>query len=142
MKLLASRAHRAVGVDIDSDARRMARAELLLAGTANTTLRQGDMNALPFEDHEFDTVILDDVLIDAKNPAAAINEAKRLLDSDGRLLLLASVRNANVDELRKRFADWSVAANLRLAPARSVPNNDPEWLLAVATLADREFVAA
>jgi ArsR family transcriptional regulator len=31
LKLLASRAHRAVGVDIDSDARRLARAELLLA---------------------------------------------------------------------------------------------------------------
>jgi SAM-dependent methyltransferase len=142
LKLLASRAHRAVGVDIDSDARRMARAELLLAGMANTTLRQGDMNALPFEDHEFDTVILDDVLTEAKNPAAAINEAKRLLDTDGRLLLLASVGNAGVDELRTQFAEWSVAANLRLAPARSVPNNNPEWLLAVATLADRESVAA
>ncbi|MEE8539874.1 MAG: metalloregulator ArsR/SmtB family transcription factor, partial [Woeseiaceae bacterium] len=35
LKLLASRANRAVGVDIDSDARRLARAELMLAGLPN-----------------------------------------------------------------------------------------------------------
>lgn len=142
LKLLASRAHRAVGVDIDSDARRMARAELLLAGSANTTLRQGDMNALPFEDHEFDTIILDDVLSDAKDPTVVLNEAKRLLSVGGRLLLLASVGNSAIDELRARFAEWAVAANLRLAPARPVPNHNPEWLLAVATPADRAIVAA
>lgn len=142
LKLLASRAHRAVGVDIDSDARRLARAELLLAGTPNTTLRQGDMNALPFEDQEFDTIILDDVLGDAKNPKAAIDEARRLLSEDGRLLLLASVGDASLDGLRAQFADWAANANLRLAPARSVPNKNPEWLLAVATLADCASAAA
>ena len=64
LKLLASRARRAVGVDIDSDARMLARAELLLAGVPNCSLRQGSMYSLPFGDREFDTVILDDVLRD------------------------------------------------------------------------------
>jgi ArsR family transcriptional regulator len=137
LKLLASRAHCAVGVDIDSDARRMARAELLLAGTPNTTLRQGDMNALPFEDRVFDTIILDDVLVAAKDPAAALNEAKRLLGVGGRLLLLASVGDSNVGQLRKQFAEWAAVTNFRLAPARLIPNHDPKWLLAVATIADR-----
>ncbi len=142
LKLLASRAHRAVGVDIDSDARRLARAELLLAGTPNTTLRHGDMNALPFEDQEFDTIILDDVLTDAKDAPATLNEAKRLLSAGGQLLLLASVDNTDLDELRTQFAAWAVAADLRLSTARPIPNHNPEWLLAVATTANQASVAA
>ncbi len=142
LKLLASRAHRAVGVDIDSDARRLARAELLLAGTPNTTLRQGDMVSLPFEDGEFDTVILDDVLGDAKEPAAALLEAKRLVKAGGRVLLLAAVHSVDISELREQFAELAASANLRLASPRPVPANNPDWLLAVATSTDRAPAAA
>jgi len=142
LKLLASRAHRVVGVDIDSDARRLARAELLLAGTPNTTLRHGDMVSLPFEDGEFDTVILDDVLGDAKDPAAALFEAKRLVKAGGRVLLLAAVHSVDIAELRERFAELAASANLRLASPRAVPANNPVWLLAVATSTDRAFAAA
>lgn len=137
LKLLASRAHRAVGVDIDSDARRLARAELLLAGTPNTSLRQGDMVSLQFEDNEFDTIILDDVLSDAKDPAAVFAEAKRLLNDGGRVLVLASVSQHNIAALRSQFAAWAAAANLRLSAPRPIPANNPDWLLAVATIADR-----
>ncbi len=51
---------------------------------------------MPFDDNEFDTVILDDVLGDAKDPVAALREAKRLVKTGGRVLLLASVRGADV----------------------------------------------
>ncbi len=142
LKLLASRAHRAVGVDIDSNARRLARAELLLAGTPNTTLRQGDMVALPFEDNEFDTIILDDVLRDAKDPIATLFEALRLLSRGGCIFLLASVDTASVDHASDRFAEWAAATNLRLAAPRPIPSNDPSWLLAVATPANRASAAA
>jgi ArsR family transcriptional regulator len=142
LKLLASRAHRAVGVDIDSDARRLARAELLLAGTPNSTLRQGDMVALPFADQEFDTIILDDVLGDASDPTAAIREAKRLLSPGGRMLFLAAVGDADLNELRSQFAAWAGEAGLRLAAPRPIPSNSPAWLLAVATAADLKSVAA
>jgi len=142
LKLLASRAHRAVGVDIDSNARRLARAELLLAGTKNTTLRQGDMVSLPFEDGEFDTVILDDVLGDATKSVAAVLEAKRLLKVGGRVLLLAAVQNIDVSEKRKQFIDLAASTNLRLAPPRPVPANNPAWLLAVATSADSASAVA
>jgi ArsR family transcriptional regulator len=136
LKLLASRAHRAVGVDIDSDARRLARAELLLAGTPNTTLRQGDMVSLPFDDGEFDTVIMDDVLSGAKDPAAALLEAKRLVKAGGRVLLLAAVRDSDASALGLEFANLAAGAQLRLAPPRAVPAKNPAWLLAVATLSD------
>jgi ArsR family transcriptional regulator len=137
LKLLASRAHRAVGVDIDSDARRLARAELLLAGTPNTSLRQGDMVSLPFDDNEFDTIILDDVLGTAKDPAAVFAEAKRLLNDAGRVLVLASVVDTEITVLRSQFAAWAATASLRVSAPRPIPANNPYWLLAVATIADQ-----
>lgn len=144
LKLLASRAQRLVGVDIDSNARQLARAELLLAGTSNTTLRQGDMIALPFEDGEFDTVILDDIFADAdaQTAQAAILEAKRLLRADGRLLLLATVSDESLTDTRQKFSDWAAAAELRVSSPRPIPIKNPGWLLAVATRVDQSTIAA
>lgn len=134
LKLLASRARRIVGVDIDPAARRLARAELLLAGLPNCSLRQGDMYALPFADAEFDTVVLDDVLTDAARPEDAIAEARRLLRPGGRMLLLAATSSHTEAGLRGDFASWAAATSLRLAPPRSIPEDKPGWLLGVATL--------
>lgn len=142
LKLLASRAQRAVGVDIDADARQLARAELLLAGATNCSLRQGDMYALPFADHEFDTVVLDDVLSDAQRPVDALAEARRLLKPAGRLLILASCGSSDPNELAARFAAWCQRVRLRLAPPRSVPARNPRWLIAVATASRAESAAA
>jgi ArsR family transcriptional regulator len=133
LKLLASRAHHVVGVDIDPDARRFARAQLLLAGLPNCSLRQGDMYSLPFDDGEFDTIILDDVLADAARPTNAVAEARRLLRAGGRLLLLAAVNGAGAERLKQDFASWAAATGLRLAPPRSIPETGPGWLLGVAT---------
>jgi len=133
LKLLASRARRAVGVDIDRDARRLARAELLLAGLPNCSLRNGDMYSLPFGDAEFDTVILDDVLGDAEMPAGALREAARLLRRGGRLLLLGRCSANSAASLQDNFAAWSASAGLRLAQPRRIPSRKPDWLLAVAT---------
>jgi ArsR family transcriptional regulator len=142
LKLLASRARRAVGVDIDADARQLARAELMLAGVDNCSLRMGDMYALPFEDAEFDTAILDDVLSDAEQPLAALHEAHRLLKPGGRLFILAACNDTDVDQIEARFAEWCQASNLRLASPRRIPREEPSWLLAVATPADQKTAAA
>lgn len=142
LKLLASRAHRVVGVDIDPEARRLARAELLLAGLPNCTLRQGDMLSLPFADNEFDTIILDDVLAGAERPTKALAEALRLLRSDGRIFLLASVGNKNIADLKDTYTAWAASTGMRLAKPRSIPERNPDWLLAVATPADSAVAAA
>lgn len=134
LKLLASRARRLVGVDIDPAARRLARAELLVAGLPNCSLRQGDMYALPFADAEFDTVILDDVLAEAARPTDAIGEARRLVRTGGRVLFLAASTPRSETRLRKDFAAWAAAASLRLAPPRAIPEHKPGWLLGVATI--------
>ena len=142
LKLLGSRAQRAVGVDIDSDARQLARAELLLAGVENCSLREGDMYDLPFADGEFDTVVLDDVLGGAKKPMTAISEARRLLKPGGRLLVLGQSDSGDVEKLQEQLTIWCRTANLRLAPARRIPGKQPRWLLAVATLSSGKLVAA
>ncbi len=141
LKLLGSRAQRAVGVDIDADARQLARAELLLAGVENCSLRKGDMYELPFADGEFDTVILDDVLGDATRPMVALAEARRILRPGGRLLLLAQTDRGGVASLERHFAEWCRLVDLRLAPPRRIPSHDARWLLAVATLADQQAAA-
>ncbi len=133
LKLLASRSKRAVGVDVDPDARRLARAGLLLAGTANCSLRQGSMYDLPFADGEFDTVVLDDVLLQANDPAGALREAVRLLSPDGRILLLASTVDGSANDTARRFAELAADTELRLTRPRAIPVNNPAWLLAVAT---------
>ena len=142
LKLLASRANRAIGVDIDSDARQLARAELLLAGVENCSLRKGNMYELPFADGEFDTIVLDDVLGDADEPILALCEARRLLKPGGRLLILAATDDGDATLLEARFSDWCQATGLRLSTPRNIPRNDPRWLLAVATPAIQETVAA
>lgn len=138
LKLLSSRAKRAIGVDIDADARNLARAELLLAGLDNCSLRFGDMRRLPFPDGEFDTIILDDVLEAGAGPLDALAEARRLLRDGGRLILLARVADPDVAARSRELADWCRSAGLRLSPARRTA----DWLLAVARPADVRGEAA
>ena len=142
LKLLASRANRAVGVDIDANARQLARAELMLAGIPHCSLRKGDMYRLPFGDGEFNTIIIDDVLADASRPVQALEEARRLLRPGGRLFILESVLTRPVSEIQSSLAEWSKVAGLRLAPARLVPMKNPAWLVSVATAAEQSDVAA
>ena len=142
LKLLASRATRAIGVDIDAKTRQLARAELMLAGIPNCSLRKGDMYRLPFDDAEFDTIVLDDVLTDAKHPVRVLREARRLLKPGGRLFALLGVSSHTTEILRKSLAEWSAAAKLRLAPARIATQQNPHWMLAVATAADSVSEAA
>lgn len=139
LKLLAARARRAVGVDIDKTARLAARAEVLLAGLANCTLRQGDMYRLPFADDSFDTIVLDDVLTGAKRPVAALREAGRLLRANGRMLVLLGVDDASQATLRESVAAWCAEAGLRVGLARAIPQTDSRWLLSIATHMDQKL---
>lgn len=142
LKLLASRANRAVGVDIDANARQLARAELLFAGIPNCSLRKGDMYRLPFADAEFNTIIIDDVLADAHSPILALQEARRLLKPGGRLFVLESVMQRSSGSLQALLAKWCAAAGLRLAPPRFAPKRNPAWLLSVAVSAESREAAA
>ena len=140
LKLLAGRANRAVGVDIDADARLTARAEVLQAGLANCSLRKGDMYRLPFADASFDTIVLDDVLADAERPVAALNEAVRLLRPRGRLFLITGVDALSLKPLSAALTAWCAEAALRVDAPRAIPEREPHWLLAVARSIDESHV--
>jgi len=87
IELFGRDALQAIGIDRSSEMLRLARVKLEAAGIPSS-LRQGDMNALPLDDGSADTVIIHQVLHYAHSPAAAISEAGRVLARDGRLLVV------------------------------------------------------
>lgn len=133
LKLLGKSARRAVGVDIDANARQAARSALMIAGLPNCTIRHGDMYHLPFASADFDTVILDDVLFAAEEPERILREAGRVLRQGGRILVLTAVDARQPAILEKLLAGWSAKSSMRLSPARRVPAKSPLWLLSVAS---------
>ena len=81
---------------------RLARVKLEAAGIASS-LRQGDMYALPLGDHSADTIVIHQVLHYAHSPASAITEAARVLAPGGTLLVVDLAAHER-EELRERDA--------------------------------------
>jgi ArsR family transcriptional regulator len=122
IQLFGPRATLAVGIDRSSEMLRLARVKLEEAGIASS-LRQGDMYALPLADHSADNVIIHQVLHYAHSPAVAIAEAARVLAPGGTLLIVDFAAHER-DELRATdahirlgfedevMAGWFAAASL------------------------------
>jgi ArsR family transcriptional regulator len=87
IELFGREAQQSIGIDRSSEMLRLARVKLEAAGISSS-LRQGDMYALPLDDDAADTVIIHQVLHYAHSPAAAIEEAARVLAANGRLLVV------------------------------------------------------
>src|SRR5579884_455285 len=87
IELFGPRATQAIGIDRSSEMLRLARVKLEAAGI-HSSLRQGDMYALPLDDGSADSVIIHQVLHYAHSPAAAIAEAARILAPGGTLLVV------------------------------------------------------
>lgn len=87
IELFGPRASQSFGIDRSSDMLRVARVKLEAAGIASS-LRQGDMYALPLADSSADTIVIHQVLHYAHSPAAAIAEASRVLAPGGTLLVV------------------------------------------------------
>ena len=115
IELFGSRAAQAIGIDRSSEMLRLARVKLEAAGV-RSSLRQGDMYALPLADGTADCVIVHQVLHYAHAPADAIDEAARILAPGGTLLVVDFAAHDR-EELRSRdahlrlgFADEAMAA--------------------------------
>ena len=87
IELFGPRASQAIGIDRSSEMLRLARVKLEAAGIYSS-LRQGDMYALPLNDGSADSIIIHQVLHYAHSPAAAIAEAARVLAPGGALLVV------------------------------------------------------
>ena len=124
IELFAPRAAYAIGIDKSSEMLRLARVKLEAAGVSSS-LRQGDMYALPLQDESADCVIIHQVLHYAHSPAAAIAEAARVLSPGGTLLIVDFAAHDR-EELRETDAHirlgfddeamrtWFAAAGLEL----------------------------
>ena len=102
IELFGSRATQAIGIDRSSEMLRLARAKLDAAGIPSS-LRQGDLYALPLADESADCVIVHQVLHYAHSPAAAIAEAARVL-APGGTLLVVDFASHDREELRETDA--------------------------------------
>ena len=87
IELFGKDASHAIGIDRSSEMLRLARVKLEAAGIPSS-LRQGDMYALPLDAGTADTIIIHQVLHFAHSPAEAIGEAARVLAPGGRLLVV------------------------------------------------------
>jgi ubiquinone/menaquinone biosynthesis C-methylase UbiE len=87
LELFGPRSLHATGIDRSSEMLRLARVKLEAAGI-HSSLRQGDMYALPLAEGSAENVIIHQVLHYAHSPAAAIVEAARVLAPDGALLVV------------------------------------------------------
>lgn len=124
IELFGPDALRAIGIDRSSEMLRLARVKLEAAGIPSS-LRQGDMNALPLDEGSADTVIIHQVLHYAHSPAVAIAEAGRVLTNGGRLLVIDFAAHER-EELRttdahirlgfddETMAGWFKAAGLSI----------------------------
>jgi ArsR family transcriptional regulator len=122
IELLGPRSSQAIGIDRSSEMLRLARVKLEAAGI-QSSLRQGDMYALPLPDGAADNIVIHQVLHYAHSPAAAIAEAARVLAPGGTLLVIdfaahereelratdAHIRLGFEDEV---MAGWFTAAGL------------------------------
>lgn len=85
---IARFAEQVTGVDVDPKPLRRARALARRAGVRSARFRRGDMQALPFEDGEFDLAVLSQSLHFADDPERALSEARRITTGGGRVLVV------------------------------------------------------
>lgn len=133
LELLGDRVERALGVDASRDMLALARARIAERGIAHRcAVRQADMYRLPFPDGAFDVVMLQMVLHYAEDPAAAIQEAARVLHPEGVLIVGDLVLHDRADLMERHahrwpgFDDaaingWLGAAGCAASPATTVP---------------------
>lgn len=90
-ELLAPHAHRYACLDASSKV--VMAASERLRRLQNVEVHEGDMHALPFDEAQFDLVVMMHALTYSTQPAVAVAEAARVLRPGGRLLLSSLARH-------------------------------------------------
>ena len=135
LELLASRATRAIGIDISSDALRLARTNVHGAGLSHCELQRGDMYDLPFATPLFDTAIADRVLAHAERPVVALAEITRTLKRGARLIVIEDfdvLADAGGNNPIATLRGWFVQAGLACDRIHPVDTEHGHLLLAIA----------
>lgn len=103
LELVAPRARRVMGYDINRNMLSYARAKLAAGGIANAQLRQGDIFNVDLPEASADAVIIHQVLHFLDDPAKAVGEAARILKPGGRLLI-ADFAPHGLETLREDYS--------------------------------------
>lgn len=103
MELVAPRARRVVGYDINRNMLSYARAKLAARGIAHAQVRQGDIFSIDLAEASADAVIIHQVLHFLDDPAKAIGEAARILKPGGRLIV-ADFAPHQLEALREDYS--------------------------------------
>ena len=101
--LLGGLAEKATGIDCNREMLAIARANLEAAGLNNFHVRQAEVQNLPLPDCSVDLVTVHQVLHYLDNPAAAIREAARVLQPNGRILIVDFAPHG-IEQLRDSHA--------------------------------------
>lgn len=128
LEIFAPQVRRGVGIDLNHEMLRVARAKLEQAEIRNCQVRHGDFYNLALPSASFDAAVLHQVLHYAEEPAAAVAEAARVLRPGGRLLVVDFASHQETflqTEHHHRWlgfddaeiARWFLAAGLVSAPA-------------------------
>ena len=103
-ELLARRAKKVIAVDNSEKIVAFGAAKAKRNGLKNLEFRLGDLEAPPIQPQSVDLVILSQALHHAKNPAAAIAAAYRILKPGGQVLILDLIEHS-VEQARGLYGD-------------------------------------
>jgi Methylase involved in ubiquinone/menaquinone biosynthesis len=145
LELLAPHATRAVGIDISTDALRLARTNVHGAGLRHCELHKGSMYDLPFAEATFDTVTVDRMLATAERPLAALAEIARAVRSGGRLVVIE-----DFDQLQdsaggnpiKTVREWMTANGFTCRRIHPIDTGSAHLIVALGERGDRAVAAA
>ncbi len=146
LSLLGAKASRAVGIDISSEALRLARTRIHGADLSHCELQRGDMYNLPFAADLFDTAIADRVLAASERPVAALTEIARALHPGARLLVVEDFERltglAPKSNPIATLRAWFMQAGFACDRIRPVDTDSGLLVVAVARRASSINVAA
>lgn len=145
LKLLGAKATRAVGIDISSDALRVARTKVHSAGLSHCELQRGDMYDLPFAAPLFDTVVAERVLAEAERPVLALAEICRTLKHGGRAIVIEdfdALIAASPANPIATLREWFSKSGLEMSRVRPVDTEAGHLLLAIGRRIAHSTVAA
>jgi len=134
MRVLGGYATHAIGLDLSTQALRVARAKVHGAGLNHCEFKRGDMYQLPFADHSFDAVSFDQVLSVADRPANALREAVRVLRMGGRVIVVENQQRldeSSADKPQSMVRRWLEGAGLQCERIKAVKADQARLLLGV-----------
>jgi ArsR family transcriptional regulator len=141
LELLAPRITSGLGVDASRAMLALARARLSRPGLTHCTVKLGDMYRLPMADASFDHVVLQMVLHYAEDPAAALAEARRVLQPGGTIVVVDLAAHDNQECLTRLAHRWPGFTDARMAELLGPNLQPPQAITVPGKLAVRIWTA-